>query len=206
MDIVYKRKNGENITYDPQAIESCKNEQSRDVIDNARLGSYDKFGNYIIIPDIKRELVSMPKLVYNVKTDANRTVYELKGSIPLFGDLYFKLVFAGEEAVLKSLEIASDLRSEGYSVSVDTVGRSIKAQMKYSNKIGAEYTVVLGDNELAENKAKLKNMNDGTETEISLDSFSEEFFQAVVKDSMNGIADASFSGMNPEDLNNLFKL
>jgi histidyl-tRNA synthetase len=78
--------------------------------------------------------------------------------------------------------------------------------MKYSNKIGAEYTVVLGDNELAENKAKLKNMNDGTETEISLDSFSEEFFQAVVKDSMNGIADASFSGMNPEDLNNLFKL
>jgi hypothetical protein len=72
--------------------------------------------------------------------------------------------------------------------------------MKYSNKIGAEYTVVLGDNELTENKAKLKNMSDGTETEITLDNFSEEFFQAVVKDSMNGIADASFSGMNFGDI------
>jgi histidyl-tRNA synthetase len=116
------------------------------------------------------------------------------------------IVTAGENAVLKAIEISSDLRSEGYSVSIDTVGRSIKAQMKYSNKIGAEYTVVLGDNELEENKAKLKNMSDGAETEIALDNFSEEFFGAVVKDSMNGIADASFSGMNPEDINNLFKL
>ena len=116
------------------------------------------------------------------------------------------IVTAGENSVLKALEIATDLRSEGYSVSVDTVGRSIKAQMKYSNKIGAEYTVVLGDNELEENKAKLKNMSDGSETEIALDKFSEEFFGAVVKDSMDGIADASFSGMSSEDLNNLFKL
>ena len=115
------------------------------------------------------------------------------------------IVTAGENAVLKAVEISSDLRSEGYSVSIDTVGRSIKAQMKYSNKIGAEYTVVLGDNELAENKAKLKNMSDGTETEITLDNFSEEFFKAVVKDSMDGIATADISGMNPEDLNNLFK-
>ena len=115
------------------------------------------------------------------------------------------IVTAGENAVLKAVEISSDLRSEGYSVSIDTVGRSIKAQMKYSNKIGAEYTVVLGDDELAENKAKLKNMSDGTETEITLDNFSEEFFKAVVKDSMDGIATADISGMNPEDLNNLLK-
>jgi histidyl-tRNA synthetase len=105
------------------------------------------------------------------------------------------IVTAGDAALLKALQIATDMRSEGYSVSVDTVGRSIKAQMKYSNKIGAEYTVVLGDNELAENKAKLKNMSDGTETEVSLDKFSEDFFQSVVKDSMDGIADASFFGI-----------
>jgi len=103
-DIVYKRRNGENLIGDPQAIASCKNEQSRDVIDNARLGSYDKFGNYVIIPDIKREIISMPKLVYNVKNLDSKTVYELKGSIPMFGDLYFKLSFAGEEAVLTITE------------------------------------------------------------------------------------------------------
>ena len=44
-DIIYKRKNGEDLVNDPEAIKSCKNEQNRDVIDNARLGSYDKYGN-----------------------------------------------------------------------------------------------------------------------------------------------------------------
>lgn len=103
-DIIYKRKNGENIINDPEAIASCKNEQSRDVIDNARLGSYDKFGNYIIIPDIKRELLSMPKLVYNVKSQGDKTIYELKSTIPVFGDVFFKLTFSSSEAVLTLTE------------------------------------------------------------------------------------------------------
>ena len=75
---VYKRSNGENIINDIEAIESCKREQSRDVIDNARLGSIDKYGNYIIIPDIKRELISLPKLVYNTINQGGTTIYELK--------------------------------------------------------------------------------------------------------------------------------
>ncbi len=44
-DKVYFRKNGEDIYNDDDAIKSCRNEQSRDIIDNARLGSYDNFGN-----------------------------------------------------------------------------------------------------------------------------------------------------------------
>ena len=123
-DIVYKRRNGENLIGDPQAIESCKNEQSRDVIDNARLGSYDKFGNYMIIPDIKRELVSMPKLVYNVKHDGNKVVYELKGTIPMFGDLFFKLAFAGEEAVLSITETINR-EANGYLEVYDEVVDSL---------------------------------------------------------------------------------
>lgn len=123
-DIVYKRRNGENLINDPQAIQSCKNEQSRDVIDNARLGSYDKFGNYVIIPDIKRELVSMPKLVYNIKNDGAKVVYELKSTIPLFGDLFFKLVFAGEEAVLNITETVNR-EANGYLEVYDEVVDSL---------------------------------------------------------------------------------
>ena len=103
-DIIYKRANGEKLIGDPHAIASCKNEQSRDVIDNARLGSYDRFGNYIIIPDIKRELVSIPKLVYNVKSLDSKMVYELKATVPIFGDIFFKLTFVGEEALLTITE------------------------------------------------------------------------------------------------------
>ena len=49
--------------------------------------------------------------------------------------------------------------------------------MKYANKIGAEYVVVIGDNEISEKKAMLKEMQSGDETEISLgDSFIKEFY------------------------------
>ena len=75
----------------------------------------------------------------------------------------------GETARLKATAIATTLRSKGVIVELDHTGRSLKAQMKYADKIGAEFVTVLGDNELIENKAKLKNMSTGEEKEISLD-------------------------------------
>ena len=103
-DIIYKRRNGEDLVNDPEAIRSCKNEQNRDVIDNARLGSYDKYGNYVIIPDIKRELIAMPKLIYSTNHTATGVVYDLKATVPIFGDIFFKLSIGKNEAVLSLTE------------------------------------------------------------------------------------------------------
>ena len=50
----------------------------------------------------------------------------------------------------------------------DLCGRGLKAQMKYADKIGAQYTIVLGENELAQGKAELKNMKTGEKKDISL--------------------------------------
>ena len=47
--------------------------------------------------------------------------------------------------------------------------------MKYANKIGASYVLVLGDNELETGEIKLKNMADGKEREMNLDTFTENF-------------------------------
>lgn len=125
-DIIYKRKNGEPIVNDPAAIKSCKTEQSRDVIDNARLGSYDKYGNYVIIPDIKRELVDMPKLVYGVNHPSpGVTVYDLKGVIPIFGDMHFKLTLTKNEATLSLIESVNREAGgyiEVYEEPIDSVG------------------------------------------------------------------------------------
>ncbi len=77
----------------------------------------------------------------------------------------------GERAVIKALAIAERLRSEGKYVECDIVGRSLKAQMKYANKIGAEYTLIIGDSEIDAGKAQLKNMADSSQTEVELDSF-----------------------------------
>lgn len=99
-------------------------------------------------------------------------------------DLY--IASMGENASFKAAEIAKDLRSEGLCVQFDTVGRGFKAQMKYANKIGASYVLVLGDNELETGEIKLKNMADGKEREMNLDTFTENFQSVVIKDAMEG--------------------
>lgn len=89
-------------------------------------------------------------------------------------DLY--LVPMGDAAVKKSAELAGIARAEGYTAEYDLMNRSLKAQMKYANKIGASFVIVLGDNELEAGKAKLRNMETGSESEIALDdSFIENF-------------------------------
>ena len=78
----------------------------------------------------------------------------------------------GERAQIKALEITERLRRDGKYAECDIVGRSLKAQMKYANKIGAEYTLIIGDSEIDAGVAQLKNMADGTQTEVALDTFS----------------------------------
>ncbi len=99
-------------------------------------------------------------------------------------DLY--IASMGENATLKAAQIASDIRGNGMHAQFDIVGRSVKAQMKYANKIGAAYTVVLGDSEIESGKAKLKNMADGEETEIEIDSLADELMRITINDSLKG--------------------
>ena len=77
----------------------------------------------------------------------------------------------GERAQIKALAIAERLRADGHYVECDIVGRSLKAQMKYANKIGAEYTLIIGDSEVDAGVAQLRNMADGEQREVALDSF-----------------------------------
>ena len=88
-----------------------------------------------------------------------------------------------EKALDKTIVMVKKLRDEGYWVEYDVVGRGLKAQMKYANKIGASFVIVLGDNELESGKAMLKNMTTGEQTEISIgDDFIEHFSNNVVAD------------------------
>ena len=82
-------------------------------------------------------------------------------------DLYIASI--GEEASIRALQLVTDLRNEGFYAECDTMGRSVKAQMKYADKIEAQFSMVLGDTELAENKANIKNMQTGESCEIALD-------------------------------------
>ena len=79
----------------------------------------------------------------------------------------------GERAVVKAASVCSILRKAGYCAQTDICGRGLKAQMRYANKIGARFSVVLGDNELESGVVRLKDMGTGEEKEISLNSIVE---------------------------------
>ena len=73
----------------------------------------------------------------------------------------------------KAYAIVKDLRDKGFIVETDYLDKSVKAQMKYANKIKARYVVILGEDEIAGGKVKVKNMNDGSETETDIDRIAE---------------------------------
>ena len=99
-------------------------------------------------------------------------------------DLYFATM--GDEALEEAMEFSSRLREFGYFAEYDIMGRGLKAQMKYANKIGAAFTIVLGENELNEGKAKLKEMESGEESEIRLNDKFPAAFEEIYMNKMLG--------------------
>lgn len=83
-------------------------------------------------------------------------------------DLYIGSM--GEEANRKACELAASLRREGFWVECDLMARSVKAQMKYANKLGARMSLILGENELQTGKALLKDMESGEQKETAFET------------------------------------
>ena len=84
----------------------------------------------------------------------------------------------GDSAKIEAVKIIENLRKSSILAEMDIVGRNIKAQMKYADKIGAKYCIIIGSHEMQEKKAKLKNMETGVEVEINLgDDFMDDFMK-----------------------------
>lgn len=86
-------------------------------------------------------------------------------------DLYVGIM--GDSAKAKAYKLVYDLRMKGYIVETDYMNRSVKAQMKYANKLDARNTIIIGENELDTNTGRIKNMETGEQTEISLDTIAD---------------------------------
>ncbi len=99
--------------------------------------------------------------------------------IPTPRGLEVFIVAMGSRAHDKALEISYKLRKNGVSVDIDHLGRSLKAQFKYSNKLNSLYTIVIGDDELDRGTISLKNMDTGNQEEIKLDSVVDEVIERV---------------------------
>ena len=85
-------------------------------------------------------------------------------------DLYVAMM---KDVQTEGFRIVNALRQQGISVETDYLDKSIKAQMKYANKIHAPFVVVLGADEIANGKVRLKKMADGSEVETAIDGIAE---------------------------------
>lgn len=89
-------------------------------------------------------------------------------------DLYVATM--GDKAKEKAFSLIKSVRDSGLIAETDVVGRGLRPQMKYADKIGAKFSVVLGDNEIEQNSAEVKNMTTGEKTTLALDeTFAEKF-------------------------------
>ena len=93
-------------------------------------------------------------------------------------DLY--IASMNEEANIKAAELAAKVREEGVACLFDTVGRSLKAQMKFANKMGVLFTAVLGSDEIANGVVNVKCMADGSEMPVELDNFAVNFINMSI--------------------------
>ena len=119
---------------------------------------------------------------------------------PNVADLF--IVALGEKATLKAVEIAKDMRAEGFGCLLDLNQRSVRAQMKYADKLGAKFNVVIGDNEVDTGIARLKNMSTGEETEIVLETFVNGFYNISLSEQL---ADLEING-EEFDFSSLFSV
>ena len=88
--------------------------------------------------------------------------------VPLDKPDYVKIYFASMSDDAKKFigKTCYDLRLNGVGCEQDLMGRAFRAQMKYAGKAGIPYMAVIGDDELASGKIKIKKMEDGSEVEV----------------------------------------
>ena len=130
-------------------------------------GRYDKLIEEIGGPE-------MPAVGFGLGLERLIMTLEKEGiEIPKEDVIELYIGARGENAKTEAFVLANKLRSNGIKTEVNHMGRSIKAEMKYANKIGAVFTTIIGDDELQNKTLKLKRMSDGEQFEVSLDNIEE---------------------------------
>lgn len=139
---------------------------------------------------------AVPALGFAIGLERLLMTMESKGcDFPDEGTTSIYLAPIGAAASQKAAQLAVLLRSEGFSAEYDIAGRSVKAQMKYADKRGFDYTIVIGDNELAQNKATLKGMRDGKSEEVPLDDrLIEKLYETTRSSALEELENAVESG------------
>lgn len=100
--------------------------------------------------------------------------------IPEPDNLDVFIAVMGERAKAFGLKLLRDLRSQGIKAEMDSLGRNIKGQFKYADRLEAKYTIIIGDNELDQKIVSIKDMKTSEQKQVPLSD--------IVKEIANGSA------------------
>ena len=98
---------------------------------------------------------------------------ESAGAIPDDDALSLYVAPMGDDARDKAFQIVAEMRDKGISAETDYMGRGIKAQFKYADKLKAKFVGILGSDELSRGVIKIKNMQSGEEVYAPIDKIAE---------------------------------
>ena len=136
-------------------------------------GRYDKLAEEIGSKDvpgigfalgIERLLLTLDKQEIEIPIDKSIDIY---------------LTTIGQKAKIASFELLEKFRKKGIKAEIDYQDRSVGGQMKSADRMNATYTVIIGENELESGKATVRNMKDGEEQEIKLESIVESIEKMI---------------------------
>lgn len=84
------------------------------------------------------------------------------------------IAILGENAKSTGLKLLRKLRQAGFKAEIDTLGRNLKGQFKYSDRLKSKYTVVIGDNEVQDGVVQLKDMSKSEQRTVKLEELINE--------------------------------
>jgi histidyl-tRNA synthetase len=120
-------------------------------------------GRYDGLAESLGSKVAAPGIGFSIGEDRLvMTVEEHLKTQPL--DLFVAVL--GERAIERAGQLARDVRQSGYSVELTADGK-LKRAMELANKLGARYTLIVGENEIASGRYALKNMASGQQEEVA---------------------------------------
>ena len=110
----------------------------------------------------------LPGIGFGMGIERMIMVQDLRGVAPVAPPLCDVFVVTmGDDARVEGLKLADELRSAGIRADIDHAARSMKAQFKFANKIGAKKVIVIAGDELEKGVVKLRDMENSTEEEIT---------------------------------------
>ncbi|MDD5073096.1 MAG: histidine--tRNA ligase [Candidatus Omnitrophica bacterium] len=146
-----------------------------------KLGAQDAIGAGGRYDNLVSDLGGQPKGACGFAIGMERSVMSLQDIPELDGGLNIYIATMGEEAYKLGFSLAMSLRGQGISAEADFEGKSLKAQMRSADRLGAKYVAIIGEDEIKNHTITLRNMSTKEQTAVPERSFASEMERIFIK-------------------------